>query len=137
MTWAFLFDDQPWFDGFRDLATNGIDKAVLNAFRMLGKLGGDWIEASEQPRHRRSTTIMADGVRGEPDVNAVATRDDKGVSILVWHYHDDDVPGGDADDHHHGRCAGDRRQGSLALPHGRRPLQRLRACGRRWARRRT
>ena len=37
VTWAFLFDDQPYFDGFRDLATNGIDKAVLNAFRMLGQ----------------------------------------------------------------------------------------------------
>ena len=45
VTWAFLFEDQPYFDGFRDLATNGIDKAVLNAFRMLGMLGGDWLEA--------------------------------------------------------------------------------------------
>lgn len=41
VTWAFLFEDRPWFDGFRDLATNGVDKAVLNAFRMLGKLDGD------------------------------------------------------------------------------------------------
>ena len=23
VTWAFEFEDQPWFDGFRDLATNG------------------------------------------------------------------------------------------------------------------
>ena len=36
-------------------------------------------------------------MRDEPDVNAVATRDDKGVSILVWHYHDDDVAGADAE----------------------------------------
>jgi hypothetical protein len=26
VTWGFEFEDQPYFDGFRDLATNGIDK---------------------------------------------------------------------------------------------------------------
>jgi xylan 1,4-beta-xylosidase len=95
VTWAFMFDGQPWFDGFRDLATNGVPKAVLNAFRMLGKLGGDWI-AAESSHGLSIETIMADGVRDAPDINAVATADDSGVSILCWHYHDDDVPGADA-----------------------------------------
>ena len=36
LTWAFEFEDQPYFDGFRTLATNGIDKPVLNVFRMAG-----------------------------------------------------------------------------------------------------
>lgn len=95
VTWAFMFDRQPWFDGFRDLATNGVPKAVLNAFRMLGKLGGDWVSARSS--HGLSIdAIMADGVRGAPDINAVATRDERGISILVWHYHDDDVAGDDA-----------------------------------------
>jgi xylan 1,4-beta-xylosidase len=92
VTWAFLFDDQPYFDGFRDLATNGIDKAVLNGFRMLGKLGGEWLE-SESDYRRDIEDIMNHGVRDKPDVNVVATRDDKGVSVLVWHYHDDDTAG--------------------------------------------
>jgi xylan 1,4-beta-xylosidase len=96
VTWAFMFDQQPYFDGFRDLATNGVDKAVLNSFRMLGKLGGDWLE-TESSFRRDIQDIMSHGVRGEPDVDVVATRDDKGVSILVWHYHDDDEPGPDAD----------------------------------------
>ena len=96
VTWAFLFDDQAWFDGFRDLATNGVDKAVLNGFRLLGKLGGDWLE-SESSHRRAIDDIMEHGVRADPDVNVVATRDDKGVSILVWHYHDDDEPGPDAE----------------------------------------
>ena len=39
VTWAFEFEDQPYFAGFRDLATNGIDKPVLNVFRMLGPDG--------------------------------------------------------------------------------------------------
>jgi xylan 1,4-beta-xylosidase len=96
VTWAFLFEDQPYFDGFRDLATNGIDKAVLNAFRMLGMLSGDWLHSTSS-HGLRLQQIMADGVRDSADVNAVATRDGDGVSVLVWHYHDDDVPGADAE----------------------------------------
>jgi xylan 1,4-beta-xylosidase len=90
-----MFDRQPFFDGFRDLATNGIDKAVLNGFRMLGKLSGDWLQTESNFR-RDIEDIMSHGVRGQPDVDVVATRDDKGVSILVWHYHDDDTAGPDA-----------------------------------------
>jgi xylan 1,4-beta-xylosidase len=40
VTWALEFEGQPYFAGYRDLATNGVDKAVLNVFRMLGMLKG-------------------------------------------------------------------------------------------------
>ncbi|MEO6914871.1 MAG: beta-xylosidase, partial [Chitinophagaceae bacterium] len=40
VTWAFEFEDQPWYYGFRDLATNGVDKPVLNVFRMFGMMKG-------------------------------------------------------------------------------------------------
>ncbi|MGH6923632.1 MAG: GH39 family glycosyl hydrolase [Propylenella sp.] len=92
VTWAFLFEGQPWFDGFRDLATNGVDKAVLNAFRMLGKLSGSWIGA-ESSHGLPLAKVLDAGVRETPDISAVATRDDRGVSVLVWHYHDDEAPG--------------------------------------------
>lgn len=85
-----MFDGQPWFDGFRDLATNGVAKAVLNAFRMLGKLDGDWIETDSAGRLPLEQ-ILDKGVRRAPDVNCTATRDDTGVSILVWNYHDDNI----------------------------------------------
>ena len=45
LTWAFEFEDQPYFAGFRDLATNGVDKPVLNLFRMLGMMGNQRIAA--------------------------------------------------------------------------------------------
>ena len=45
LTWAFEFEDQPYFAGFRDLATNGVDKPVLNLFRMLGLMGNQRIAA--------------------------------------------------------------------------------------------
>jgi xylan 1,4-beta-xylosidase len=40
LTWAFEFEDQLYFTGFRVLATGGIDLPVLNVFRMLGLMGG-------------------------------------------------------------------------------------------------
>src|SRR6187401_2270377 len=33
VSWAFEFEGQPYFDGFRDLSTNGVAKPVLNVFR--------------------------------------------------------------------------------------------------------
>jgi len=95
VTWAFLFEDQPWFAGFRDLATNGVDKAVLNCFRLLGMLNGDYVSCASSGRLALSD-ILDRGVRGAPDIDAVATRDATGMSILCWHYHDEDVPAPDA-----------------------------------------
>ena len=40
LTWAFQFEGREYFEGLRTLSTNGIDKPVLNVFRMLGELGG-------------------------------------------------------------------------------------------------
>jgi xylan 1,4-beta-xylosidase len=41
LTWAFEFENEPYFAGFRVLATNGIDLPVLNVFRMFSMLNGD------------------------------------------------------------------------------------------------
>ena len=72
VTWAFEFEDQPYFDGFRDLATNGIDKPVLNMFRMLGQMSGDRVavgaarglpldDDARQRRARRAGHLRAGG----------------------------------------------------------------------------
>jgi xylan 1,4-beta-xylosidase len=37
--------------------------------------------------------ILRNGVRDRADVAARATLDEKKLYVLVWHYHDDDVPG--------------------------------------------
>jgi xylan 1,4-beta-xylosidase len=96
VTWAFLFEDQPYFAGFRDLATNGIDKPVLNVFRMLGRMGGDRI-AVESSGALTLDAVRETGVRGEPDINALASRSERAISILLWNYHDDDVAAPPAD----------------------------------------
>jgi xylan 1,4-beta-xylosidase len=96
VTWAFEFEDQPYFDGFRDLATNGIDKPVLNVFRMLGRMGGDFVSAASAGALPLDA-IRSDGVREQPDVNAIATRRDRAIAVLVWNYHDDDLPAAPAE----------------------------------------
>jgi xylan 1,4-beta-xylosidase len=95
VTWAFEFENQPYFEGFRSLATNGVDKPVLNAFRMFGLLGNERL-AVDSSGGLPSNEIVKTGVRGQPDVNAIAARKDHEVEILVWNYHDDDVPGSPA-----------------------------------------
>jgi xylan 1,4-beta-xylosidase len=96
LTWAFEFEEQPYFAGFRALATNGIDLPVLNVFRMFSLMGTRRLEA-ESSGAVGLDAILATGVRGAPDVSALAARDGETVSVLLWHYHDDDVPGPDAE----------------------------------------
>jgi xylan 1,4-beta-xylosidase len=91
VTWAFEFEDQPYFAGFRELATNGLDKPVLNAFRMLGLLASDRVKVTCSEA-LATDDVVRDGVRERPDINAIATRRDHGIDILAWNYHDDDVP---------------------------------------------
>ena len=91
VTWAFEFEDQPYFAGFRDLATNGIDKPVLNVFRMLGMMKGDRLRVQSSSALPLES-IRDNGVRTSPDVNALATRDGRDLTILAWNYHDDDLP---------------------------------------------
>jgi xylan 1,4-beta-xylosidase len=90
VTWAFEFEDQPYFEGFRTLATNGVDKPVLNAFRMFNLLGSERITATSSGA-LRSEDVICDGVRGQPDINVISTRKDHEVEILIWNYHDDDL----------------------------------------------
>jgi len=95
LTWSFEFEGKDYFQGFRTLATNGVDKPVLNVFRMAAKMGLD------DKANRVATTssgqvpldsILAAGVRQAPDVDALATAGQHSAAVLVWNYHDDDVP---------------------------------------------
>jgi xylan 1,4-beta-xylosidase len=92
LTWAFEFEDTPFFAGFRALSTNGINLPVFNVFRMFSRMGGERIAATSDSAVDLDT-IVKQGVRQRPDVAALASRDSRRATILIWHYHDDDVPG--------------------------------------------
>lgn len=89
LTWAFEFEDRDYFEGFRTLSTNGIDKPVLNFFRMAALMRGDRVAATSDGAVPLDTKISG-GVRGHSDdVDAIATADAKEVAVMSWNYHDE------------------------------------------------
>jgi len=95
LSWAFEFEDQPPFAGFRQLTSAGIDLPVMNLFKLLAKMRGHHVHAASD-HQAPLDTVLKEGVRGDPDIGSVASVEGDTLSILVWHYHDDDLPGPDA-----------------------------------------
>ncbi len=92
VSWSFEFENQRWFDGFRDLATNGIDKPVLNVFRMFGMMHGRRL-AVINDNAIPLDTLRINGVHGvQSDISALASAGEHTAGILLWNYHDDDLP---------------------------------------------
>ncbi len=95
LSWSFEFEDQPYFAPFRSLATNGIDKPVLNVFRMFSRMDGKRLHVDSDAAVPLDD-LLKTGVRGKPDVSALAARDGNRITVLAWHYHDDDIIGAEA-----------------------------------------
>lgn len=89
LSWAFEFENQEWFAGFRELASNGVDKPVLNVFRMFGMMDGKRIEVTGNPYSAEE--VIEKGVIDKPDINALASKNGNNLTAMVWNYHDDDV----------------------------------------------
>jgi xylan 1,4-beta-xylosidase len=87
LSWSFEFEGKDYFEGFRDLSTNGIDKPVLNVFRMLGMMTGERV-AVESSGAVPLDVMEKTGVRDEADVDALATRGKSEVDLMMWDYHD-------------------------------------------------
>lgn len=92
VSWSFLFENQEWFAGFRDLATNGVDKPVLNVFRMLGMMRGQRVKVIAD-KGLNAQDIIQNGVRAQNDINALASTSERSAWVMVWNYHDDYVAG--------------------------------------------
>jgi xylan 1,4-beta-xylosidase len=91
LSWSFEFEDKEYFEGFRSLATNGIDKPELNVFRMFGMMSGERVRTSSTGAVPLDT-LVSTGVRQQPDVDAFATHAKEEAAVLVWNYHDVNEP---------------------------------------------
>jgi xylan 1,4-beta-xylosidase len=89
VSWSFEFENQPWFAGFRDLATNGVDKPVLNVFRMFGMMKGKRVQAEGNQMYDLKTFVDS-SVRKQKDIGALAAKDKNSATVMVWSYHDED-----------------------------------------------
>ena len=87
LTWAFEFEGRDTFEGFRSLATNGIDKPVLNFFRMAAKMSGERVQVDSTGAVPMDV-IRDKGVRGAPDVDAFATASERKAMVMIWNYQD-------------------------------------------------
>lgn len=87
VTWAFTFPGYPYFVGFRSFTSHGIDKPLMNLFRMLGLMRGERVavRSSGAPSARH---LLNESPGSSPDVDAIATRQGSELSVLVWNYDD-------------------------------------------------
>jgi xylan 1,4-beta-xylosidase len=91
LSWSFEFEDKDYFEGFRSLATNGVDKPVINVFRMFGLMNGERVRTESNGAVALDTLLNA-GVRESADIEAFATRSKQEAAVLVWNYHDVNQP---------------------------------------------
>ncbi len=96
LSWTFEFENKNYFEGFRTLATNGIDKPILNLFRMAGLMSGERVATTSSGQVPLGE-LVKNGARQTPDIDALATRADRNAAVMLWNYQDDDAPGPDAD----------------------------------------
>ena len=88
LSWSFEFENHEFFEGFRSLSTNGIDKPVLNLFRMLALMQGSRVTTTSSAQIPLDD-LLTNGVRIHPDVDVFATKANRESSLLLWNYHDD------------------------------------------------
>ena len=89
LSWSFEFEGKQFFEGFRTLATNGIDQPILNVFRMAGLFSGDRVTATSSAEVP-AEDIAKSGVRAQPDIDAFATKASHEAAVMLWNYHDED-----------------------------------------------
>ena len=94
VTWAFEFEDQPYYAGYRALATHGIDMPVMNAFRMFGLMRGSQVEAVSSAA-MTADEVLKQGIKDRDDVDVLASRCSNEVDVLIWDYNDNDSPTAD------------------------------------------
>jgi xylan 1,4-beta-xylosidase len=87
--WAFYIEGERCFEGTRSLTTyGGIEKPVLGAYRLLGRLGRQRLRASSSAAWPVRLIDQAESVPEEVDVLAAGSGDGQ-VSALVWRRDDD------------------------------------------------
>ncbi len=90
LTWAFLFVGERCFEGTRSFSTQGIDKAILNLFRMYARLGHQAVHFESTGTKDPLSYADLWGMEEASDVSGFATlADDQQLAVLIYNHHDD------------------------------------------------
>lgn len=95
LSWAFMFVGERCFEGTRTFSTQGIDKPILNLFRMYARLGTQAVRLTSSGAKDPLSYADKWGSAEAPDIDGVATlAGSRKLVILIYHHHDDwDVQG--------------------------------------------
>jgi xylan 1,4-beta-xylosidase len=90
LTWAFQFEDREYFAGLRTLSTNGVDKPVLNVFRLLARLGSARLALQSSAARDPLAQEAGDDADTPPDLSGIAALNQAGeIQVLLCSHHDD------------------------------------------------
>lgn len=90
LAWAFMFEGERCFEGTRTFSTQGIDKAVLNLFRLYAKLGEQRVKLTSSRDIDPLTAADEYATAEGPEVDGWATvTGDDAVQVLLYCHHDD------------------------------------------------
>jgi xylan 1,4-beta-xylosidase len=90
LSWAFMFVGERCFEGTRAFSTQGIDKPILNLFRMYARVGMQQVAFSSAGA--KDPLAYADqwGNGDGPDISGFAAlRGSKSLELLIYNHHDD------------------------------------------------
>ena len=90
-SWSFYFEGERFFEGTRSFLTaGGVEKPLLNGYRMMALLGADRIEASSTGAWPIDRLDSVGGRSMPEEVDTLASLNEDGtVAVLVWRHTDD------------------------------------------------
>jgi xylan 1,4-beta-xylosidase len=87
LSWAFLFVGERCFEGTRTFSTQGIDKPILNLFRLYAKMGQREILLESSAAY---DPLAEDAAISSEDLSGFATlTGDREAAILLYNHRDD------------------------------------------------
>ncbi|HLV35623.1 MAG TPA: hypothetical protein VKY59_10940, partial [Spirillospora sp.] len=90
LTWAFLFVGERCFEGTRTFSTQGIDKPILNLFRLYARMGSQAVQFHSTGKQNPLAYADENGFGEEPDIAGFAALSDSAtLTILIYNHHDD------------------------------------------------
>lgn len=96
LSWAFMFDIERCFEGTRTFTTQGIDKPILNLFRMYSHLGDRRLHFESSGAKAPLQYKDDHGIGEEPDIDGIATMSgNRSVEVFLFCHHDDWDVGGE------------------------------------------
>ncbi|MFN8446049.1 MAG: hypothetical protein U0175_34980 [Caldilineaceae bacterium] len=90
LSWAFMFIGERCFEGTRTFSTQGIDKAILNLFRLYAKLGNQEVRFTSSGSKNPLEYTDHNGFGETPDISGFAAlAGNKALTLLIYNHHDD------------------------------------------------